>query len=182
MVQAMYKTQPANEIMAEQIKSWIRTCDLLTESHHFNEQQHWKLPTFQPWYHYDANLCLHQYFYIKRSIDPANYAEWEKQQSSADRMFTMWEEACFRVFQRNLTPIPKCLWYYKLKYSQRGEHKKWRSFFHDTPFQTWGNIEEETKDHKREKKRNALGNPAPANPTEHGTMPNPPHSEPKIQN
>jgi hypothetical protein len=46
MVQAWYKSQPANKIMAEQIGKWTRTCDLLMDNHHFNEQRDWKLPTF----------------------------------------------------------------------------------------------------------------------------------------
>jgi hypothetical protein len=61
-------------------------------------------------------------------------------------MFTTWEEACFRVFQRNFTTVPKCLWYYKLKYKQRGESQKWEDFFHDTPFQSWGKLKKTTKE------------------------------------
>jgi hypothetical protein len=139
MINAWYKTHPTSETMSNQIKSWIQTCDLLTESQHFNEQKNWKVPTFQPWYHYDAYLCLQQYFHIQHRIaDPKNHTEVDKQQQSAQNMFDTWEEVCFRVFQRNLTPIPKCLWYYKAKYVQRNETEKWKHFFHDTPFQTWG--------------------------------------------
>jgi hypothetical protein len=129
--------------MSDQIKNWIQTCDLLTENRHFNEQKCWKVPTFQPWYHYDAYLCLQQYFLIKHRIsDPQGLTKVARQQQSAQKMFDTWEEVCFRVFQSNHTPIPKCLWYYKIKYTQRNETQTWKNFFHDTPFQTWGYVGE----------------------------------------
>jgi hypothetical protein len=150
MVNAWYKTHPASETMSNQIESWIQTCDLLTESQHFNEQKNWKVPTFQPWYHYDAYLCLQQYFHIQHRItDPKNHTEVDKQQQSAQKMFDTWEEVCFRVFQRNLTPIPKGLWYYKAKYVQRNETEKWKLFFHDTPFQTWGYADKKMRELKK---------------------------------
>jgi hypothetical protein len=68
MVRAWYKTQPTNGTMENQIKNWIQACELLTESQHFIKQQHWRVPTFQPWYHFDTYMCLEQYFYIKHRI------------------------------------------------------------------------------------------------------------------
>jgi hypothetical protein len=159
MVQAWYKSQPTNKTMEGQIESWIQTCDTLTENKHFNEQQNWGIPTFQPWYHFDTHLCLQQYFYIRNRIEPNRQAELGKQKTSAEKMFNTWEEVCFRVFQRNFTPIPKCLWYYKLKYLQRDESAKWKSFFHDTPFQSWGHAEE-----VHERDRNRRRNPIKKNP------------------
>lgn len=177
MVQAWYKSQPANKIMAEQIGKWTRTCDLLMDNRHFNEQQDWKLPTFQPWYHYDTSLCFQQYFYIKQKIEPNKTEEWKNQQSSAGKMLTTWEEVCFRVFQRNYTPIPKCLWYYKLKYTQSGRKQEWKNLFQDTPFQSWGHAEGEPRDDERERGENTEEEtPAkPPNPTpNHKKSPNPP--------
>jgi hypothetical protein len=68
MVKAWYKSQNPNEIMEGQIETWIKTCDLLTENSYLKQQQDWKLPTFQPWCHYDTHLFLQQYFYIQRRI------------------------------------------------------------------------------------------------------------------
>jgi hypothetical protein len=181
MVHAWYKSQPPNETMESQIESWIRTCDLLTENQHFTEQQHWRVPTFQPWYHLDTYLCLQQYFYIKRRItNPSELTALDKQEKSAQRMFDTWEEACFRVFQRNFTPIPKCLWYYKIKYVQRNESQKWKCFFHDIPFQVWGLTEEETESTNRRgnatTERPTTNPPFPARTLDSHPAPKPPNS------
>jgi len=167
MVQAWYKNQPASEMMENQIENWIRTCDLLIENNYFNEQCNWKIPTLQPWYHFDTHLCLQQYFYIRNRIEPSNHPILEKQKQAATKMFETWEEACFRVFQRNHTPIPKYLWYYKYKYIQHGNSDEWRNFFHDTPFQTWDTLKK-----PEEKKRDK--------PQEITPLPQPPLMSPEI--
>jgi hypothetical protein len=169
MVQAWYKSQPANDIMAGQIENWTQTCDLLTENQYFNEQHRWRVPTFQPWYHFDTHLCLQRYFFIRLRLEPNKRNELEKQRESARKMFITWEEVCFNVFQRSSTPIPKCLWYYKIKYIQRNESKKWKSFFHDTPFQTWGYAKESDEREKRNNTRE----------TNHGRKPPTHPSQPK---
>jgi hypothetical protein len=86
MVKAWYKTHPTNKIMSDQIENWIQTCDLLSENQHFNEQKFWKVPTFQPWYNYDAYLCLQQYFHIKHRIsDPKDLTKVARQQPSTQK-------------------------------------------------------------------------------------------------
>jgi hypothetical protein len=59
MLQTWYKSQPTNPTMEGQIESWIRTCKLHIKNQYFNEQQHWKLPTFQSRYLFNTHLYLH---------------------------------------------------------------------------------------------------------------------------
>jgi len=94
-------------------------------------------------------------------------------------MFTTWEEMCFRVFQKNSIPIPKCLWYYKIKYTQRGEDNLWRSFFHNTPFQVWGYIGEDRQNCSDESRQSEKSNTREAlSPTDPKTKKRPPPTPP----
>jgi hypothetical protein len=74
------------------------TCSLKANT----EQQHWKVPTFQPWYHFDAHLCLQQYFYIRLRIEPNKHTKLDK--NNPQEKCSQRGKKCVSKFAKETTP------------------------------------------------------------------------------